>query len=45
LTLRDRIFSWLVCGPLGHLAAGVADWSVLFVRYWSARARGVEPFT
>ena len=27
--MRTRLAGWLVCGPLGHLAAGVADWVVL----------------
>jgi hypothetical protein len=29
--------AWLYTGPLGHLAAGVADWVVLLVRYLRAR--------
>jgi hypothetical protein len=31
--MRTRFAGWLVCGPLGHLAAGVADWVVLLVRW------------
>jgi hypothetical protein len=27
-----RVAAWLYTGPLGHLAAGVADWIVLLVR-------------
>jgi hypothetical protein len=28
--------AWLYTGPLGHLAAGVADWAELLLRYaWS----------
>ena len=30
--MRARIATWLVCGPLGHLAAGVTDLAVLLVR-------------
>jgi hypothetical protein len=25
--------AWLYTGPLGHLAAGVADWAELLARY------------
>ena len=42
--MRSRIAAWLVTGPVGHLAAGAADWAGMFVRYWVARARGREPF-
>jgi hypothetical protein len=31
--MRARFATWLVCGPLGHLAAGVTDWVVLLVRW------------
>jgi hypothetical protein len=31
--MRTRVATWLVCGPLGHLAAGVTDWVVLLVRW------------
>ena len=27
--MRTRFATWVVCGPLGHLAAGVTDWVVL----------------
>ncbi len=27
--------AWLYTGPLGHLAAGVADWAELLARYWA----------
>jgi hypothetical protein len=27
------VLGWLVTGPLGHLAAGIADWLILLVRY------------
>jgi hypothetical protein len=32
-----RFAAWLVTGPLGHCAAGVADWAVLLAR--AARTR------
>ena len=38
--LPTRVTAWLVTGPLGHFAAGVADWSLLLWRYWSARLLG-----
>lgn len=38
----ERLVTWLVCGPLGHLAAGVLDWAELLARYGWARARGHE---
>jgi hypothetical protein len=41
---RRRFAAWLITGPLGHLAAGMADWVVMLSRYWWARARGREPF-
>ena len=31
--------AWLVTGPVGHLAGGVADWAELLTRYVLARAR------
>jgi hypothetical protein len=34
-----RIAAWLYTGPLGHLAAGVADWAGLMGRYWWSRLR------
>ena len=40
----DRLLAWLVCGPAGHLAAGVADWAELYGKYLWARARGKEPW-
>jgi hypothetical protein len=33
------VLAWLYTGPLGHLAAGVADWLELLARYALARAR------
>jgi hypothetical protein len=34
--MRERFAAWLVTGPLGHLASGLADWVVLL---WRARRR------
>jgi len=34
------IAAWIVTGPIGHLAAGIADWTQLLARYARARARG-----
>jgi hypothetical protein len=33
------MLGWLYTGPLGHLAAGIADWAELLVRL----ARGRPP--
>jgi hypothetical protein len=33
----ERFAAWLVTGPAGHLVAGLTDFTVLFVRYWSTR--------
>jgi hypothetical protein len=41
--VRERVAAWLYTGPLGHLAAGVADWAELLARYWWARLRGRDP--
>ena len=45
--MRTRFATWLVCGPLGHLAAGVTDWAVLLVRWRlaerQARRREISP--
>jgi hypothetical protein len=35
-----RLAAWLVTGPVGHLAAGLADWAVLLWRVGKARATG-----
>ena len=37
---RDRAAAWLLTGPAGHLASGVADWAVLLWRLAGARVRG-----
>jgi hypothetical protein len=31
--MRQRIAAWAVTGPLGHLAAGIADWAVALWRH------------
>jgi hypothetical protein len=31
------MLAWLYTGPLGHLAAGVADWVELLARYVRSR--------
>jgi hypothetical protein len=36
----ERLATWLITGPLGHLAGGVLDWGELFGRYWLSRLRG-----
>jgi hypothetical protein len=36
---RRRAAAWLLTGPLGHLAGGVADWAELLTRHVLARAR------
>jgi len=38
----ERLATWLVTGPLGHLVAGTLDWAELLARYGWARARGRE---
>jgi hypothetical protein len=37
--MRIRFAAWLVTGPLGHLWAGVADWTELLTRALWARIR------
>lgn len=39
-TARDRLLAWLVTGPVGHFAAGVADWLELLGRWQWSRVRG-----
>lgn len=41
---RRRLLAWLITGPLGFLAAGMADWAQLYARYVWARARGRRPW-
>ena len=38
--MRERFAAWLVTGPLGHLASGVADWAVLLWRSRPGRRSG-----
>jgi len=38
--MTSRFAAWLFTGPLGHLAAGVADWAELLVRVFRRRAGG-----
>jgi hypothetical protein len=33
------MLAWLYTGPLGHLAAGVADWAELLARHLRGRRR------
>jgi hypothetical protein len=40
-TVRTRLASWLYTGPLGHLAAGVADWAELLRRSGRPRRQRV----
>ena len=35
----DRALTWFVCGPLGHLVAGVLDWLEMLVRWQLHRVR------
>ena len=44
MPLPRRVAAWLLTGPLGHLAAGVVDWLVLFRRWAWARMRGRDPW-
>jgi hypothetical protein len=36
----ERLATWLITGPAGHLVGGVLDWAELLGRYWWARLRG-----
>jgi hypothetical protein len=38
--MRQRLAAWAVTGPLGHLAAGVADWATLVGGELARRYRG-----
>jgi hypothetical protein len=38
--MPQRFAAWLVTGPLGHLAAGVADWAALMWAAAQARRQG-----
>jgi hypothetical protein len=35
--MRRRIAAWTVTGPLGHLAAGIADWAEAIARHLRSR--------
>jgi len=39
-----RAQAWIVTGPPGHLAGGLADWAELLGRWALARARGRDPW-
>jgi hypothetical protein len=41
--MHARLAAWLVTGPLGHLAAGIADWAELLARWLWSRGRGRRP--
>jgi hypothetical protein len=41
---HQRLAARILTGPLGHLAAALADWTVLLTHYASARARGRDPW-
>jgi hypothetical protein len=41
----ERLATWYVTGPAGHLVSGVADWTELMARYLWARARGRDPWS
>jgi hypothetical protein len=38
-TVLARLAAWWITGPLGHLVAGVADWTQLLARHWRHRAQ------
>jgi hypothetical protein len=38
--MARRLQAWLVCGPLGHLCAGMADSMELLLRWQWSRLRG-----
>jgi hypothetical protein len=31
--MRQRLAAWAITGPLGHLAAGIADWAAVLRAY------------
>jgi hypothetical protein len=39
--MSRSVAAWLVTGPIGHLAAGVADWAELLARWSFARLRSL----
>jgi hypothetical protein len=36
----ERFVTWLIIGPIGHLAAGLLFFVELLARHWWAKARG-----
>jgi hypothetical protein len=36
-TKRERALAWLITGPLGHLASGLADWGGAVLKAWRTR--------
>ncbi len=40
----ERLATRLLTGPVGHLAAAIADWTVVLAHYASARVRGRDPW-
>jgi hypothetical protein len=38
-SIRERFAAWLLTGPVGHFAAALADFAVLFWRLGRARLR------
>jgi hypothetical protein len=41
--MRTRLGAWLYTGPLGHLAAGVADWIALIATAIGRSRRPCQP--
>jgi hypothetical protein len=37
------VLAWLYTGPLGHLAAGIADWFALLARHLRERGAADGP--
>jgi len=35
--MLSRLAAWWITGPLGHLVAGVCDWTQLLAHYWWSR--------
>jgi hypothetical protein len=44
LTPVRRMEAWIVTGPLGHLAGGLADWGALLARVARARLARRDPW-
>jgi hypothetical protein len=44
--VRSRLLGWYYTGPVGHLVAGIADWTELLARWhWSRRHEHLERLT